>query len=143
MEGYNKLFKTKEITIVKEVRIYKGPELPFIKKGVLYLGYTKDEKHVFDMEDEVTKALEKLLVYPEDAKWELIDDDKVYFESTVEDDEYECGYLVRISLKALKGRLCCCMCGMRPYKKHYSKAYYSVPLNKDVWDEWRCPECTL
>lgn len=43
MEGYNKLFKTKEITIVKEVRIYKGPELPFIKKGVLYLGYTKDE----------------------------------------------------------------------------------------------------
>jgi hypothetical protein len=32
MEGYNKLFKTKEITIVKEVRVYKGPELPFIKK---------------------------------------------------------------------------------------------------------------
>lgn len=143
MEGYNKLFKTKEITVTKEVRVYKGPELPFIEKGVLYLGYTKDEKHVFDMEDEVTKALEKLLVYPEDAKWELIDDDKVYFESTVEDDEYECGYLVRISLKALKGRLCCCMCGMRPYKKHYSKAYYAVPLNKDAWDDWKCPECTL
>lgn len=130
-------FKEEEIKIVKKVCIYQGPDLPFIQDRVLYFYYYKHEKEDFDLDDAAETALVKLNHGVTNIGWKWLDQRKIYFSL----NPHDYVYLVQVKLLYHTGKLRCCICGMRPFKRDYAKAYYGVPLNKEAWEDWICPDC--
>lgn len=128
------------MTITKEVRVYKGPTLPFQQDSFLYFALSPAQMQR-DCNGEIAMAV-KVFCGPshEDFTWKRVVEEKMY---TNPPHPKSCFYLVAVMLVPIRGSLKCCHCGMRPYKRDYALAYYAVPLNPDVWYDWVCPDCIL
>lgn len=139
MEGLSsKWAETQKMTLVKQVLVYKGPPLPFKKGNKIYLALSSRQRHR-DLYGEISVAMGMLCGEERnDFRTKKITEIKMYTAPPHPDSSF---YFVVIKLIPLTGKLVCSQCRVRPLKRHYTSAYYAVPLNEDVWDEWICPNC--